>query len=65
MSHMAEFCEKKGKGLGSSSEQPGEAVNHDLGEIWQCYYHDEDAPDYPTKVLQAVVNYNSFHAYSR
>ncbi len=61
MSHVGEYCQRKGKGLGCFNEQPGEAVHHDFGLTWKDYKRDLDNPQYPGNLLQGVVNYNSFH----
>ncbi len=61
MSHVGEYCQRKGKGLGHFSEQPGEAVYHDLSLNWKNYKCDLDPPQYPENLLQGVMNYNSFH----
>ena len=62
-SHVPEFCQKVGKGLGSFSEQASESVHSDFNLTWQRYRRQMNHPQYQDCFLRAVVDYNSFHVY--
>lgn len=59
--HVAEFCEKNGRALGSFSEQAFEAVHHDFNETWKKYKLKKGHPKFSENLLKAVVEYNSHH----
>jgi hypothetical protein len=59
--HVPEFCSRRDKGLGSFSEQATESAHSDFRTTWQRYQRPLNHPQYRGNLLQAVVNYNSFH----
>ncbi|PAA77883.1 hypothetical protein BOX15_Mlig011119g7 [Macrostomum lignano] len=59
--HVPTFCSKSGKALGSFSEQTVESAHSDFEATWQRYRRPFNHPQYAANLLQAVVNYNSFH----
>ena len=59
--HVPTFCENRGVGLGRHSEQASESVHSDFGHIWKKYKVNDNHPDYGSRLLRAVVEYNSNH----
>ena len=59
--HVEDFCMKMKIGLGLYSEQPMESVHFDFSVTWEKYKVARNNPDYETKLLRAVCEYNSNH----
>lgn len=59
--HVAEFCDKVGKGLGFYSEQAIEAVHADFKSTWAKYKVATSHSEYSKQLLRAVQEYNSKH----
>ncbi len=59
--HIAEFCQKRGIGLGNFSEQASESVHHDFQKTWERYAMPLGHKDFGKHLCQAVVKYNSQH----
>lgn len=59
--HVEEFCNKHNKGLAFYSEQAMESVHYDFSTTWARYKVSQNSPDYGTKLLRAVCEYNSLH----
>ena len=60
-SHVVEFCNKKGQGLGVYSEQASESVHHDFAVVWERFSRELGNPSFGDQLLKAVVKYNSVH----
>lgn len=59
--HVLQQIERTGQALGVLSEQAFESVHYDFLETWKRFKVPIDHKDYGQKLLDAVVNYNSFH----
>lgn len=59
--HIIEFCEATNEGLAKYSEQTIEAIHSDFSATWQNYKVPEKHKNYPHKLLNAIVSYNSGH----
>lgn len=59
--HVPHFCRKMEKGLGNYSEQAMESVHHDFKNTWMNYKVHHTHPDYSSKLLRAIQEYNSRH----
>ena len=59
--HIAEFCERKGCGLGPYSEQASESVHHDFNKIWLHFKRPYSHSDFADHLLKALQVYNSRH----
>ena len=59
--HVLQQIERTGQALGVLSEQAFESVHYDFLETWKRFKVPIDHKDYGQKLLNAVVNYNSFH----
>ena len=59
--HVLQSIEKSGQALGILSEQAFESVHYDFLETWKLYKVSPEHKDYAKRLLDAVVNYNSFH----
>ena len=59
--HVPETIERTGQALGIFSAQSFEASHYDYLETWKRYKVPEDHKDYPKKLKDSTVNYNSYH----
>lgn len=59
--HVVEFCQEKRVGLGMFSEQTTEAVHKDFSLKWEHYKVPKTSEEFPKKLLNCVVAYNSLH----
>ena len=59
--HVVQNIEKTGQALGVLSEEAFESVHYDFLETWKRFKRTPEQKDYAQKLLDAVVNYNSFH----
>ena len=62
--HVIDFLKRKGEeyGLGWWSEQAFEAVHSDMKKEWdKVKICDKNHPDFPQRLLDFVVRYNSKH----
>ena len=59
--HVDQFCSKTGKSLGPLSEQAVESLHHDFAQTWARYAMPPQHPQFGERLLQATINYNSFH----
>ena len=59
--HIPETIDLTGKSLGIFSTQAFESVHYDFIETWKRYKRPQSHEDYPKKLKDAVVNYNSYH----
>lgn len=59
--HVPDFCSKVEKGLGFYSEQAIESVHSDFKTMWAKYKVSSTHPEYPSKLLKAVQEYNAQH----
>ncbi len=58
--HELQFCQKHAKGLGYFFEQASESAHCDFSQHWVNYRVPEQHPQFPAKLLQAVISCNSF-----
>lgn len=61
ITHVPQFCEVTGLGLGKFSEQASESVHYDFLKVWEHYKVPEENVNFSHKLLRAVVKYNSLH----
>ena len=59
--HVVQNIERTGHSLGVLSEQAFESVHYDFLETWKRFKYPQDHKEYGQKLLDAVINYNSFH----
>lgn len=59
--HIEDFCENSKRGLGFYSEQAMESVHSDFKTVWNKYKVSETHSDYDSRLLKAVIEYNSNH----
>lgn len=59
--HVAHFCNKNNKGLGFFSEQAVESAHYDFNTTWHKYRVGNEHPQYSSRLLKAVQEYNSCH----
>ena len=59
--HVPETIEKTGKALGVFSAQSFESAHYEFVETWKRFKVPSDHPNYAKQLLNAVVNFNSFH----
>ena len=60
--HVEEFCSRKRMGLGLWSEQVSESIHYDFLQTWKDFkISDISHKNYGSKLLKAVIIYNSRH----
>ena len=60
--HVGDFCQQVGTGLGPYSEQASESVHSVFQNIWKKrFVKDINNPTYPNALLKSVVEFNSKH----
>ena len=62
LEHLSEYIEMEGTSMGIFSEQTGESLHSDFAKTWEHYkVKDSDKCSFGTRLLKAVVHYNSSH----
>lgn len=59
--HIQDFCDRTQMGLGVFSEQAMKSVHFDFNSVCQKYKLSPDHPEYSSKLLRAICEYNSLH----
>ena len=59
--HIIEFCDKRGTGLGTFSEQASESVHRLFKKTWEKYKVSEENDKYGDNLFKAVTDFNSLN----
>ncbi len=62
-SHVKEFCDRQGHGLGLYSEQASESVHHDFQKTWERFKVPEGHDSFGPQLLRAVTVSTFSHCY--